>query len=53
MEVNENNVVPLHSEVEEPKDQLETNPPYLPAIMGCRSVSEFQCLNKYANFQKY
>jgi len=21
-------------------------PPYLPAIMGCRSVEEFQCLNK-------
>lgn len=24
----------------------EVLPPYLPAIMGCRSVSEFQCLNK-------
>ncbi len=27
----------------EAKEEL---PPYLPAIMGCRSVSEFQCLNK-------
>lgn len=26
-----------------PKEEF---PPYLPAIMGCRSVSEFQCLNK-------
>ena len=29
--------------VVEPKEEL---PAYLPAIMGCRSVSEFQCLNK-------
>lgn len=29
--------------VPEPKEEL---PPYLPAIMGCRSVGEFQCLNK-------
>lgn len=26
-----------------PKEEM---PPYLPAIMGCRSVGEFQCLNK-------
>ena len=34
---------PTPSPVERPVEEL---PPYLPAIMGCRSVEEFQCLNK-------
>ncbi|XP_073995005.1 cyclin dependent kinase 11B pitslre isoform X2 [Rhodnius prolixus] len=32
-----------HEEMELEKDTL---PPYLPAIQGCRSVEEFQCLNR-------
>ena len=32
-------------EMELEKDTLL--PPYLPAIQGCRSVEEFQCLNRY------
>ena len=32
--------------VEEVKSEEDGLPPYLPAIQGCRSVEEFQCLNR-------
>jgi cell division cycle 2-like protein len=35
---------------ESPKSDVvmkEELPPYLPAIQGCRSVEEFQCLNRW------
>lgn len=35
--------------VPSPVELKEVLPPYLPAIMGCRSVEEFQCLNKSVN----
>ncbi|XP_075213703.1 uncharacterized protein LOC142319914 [Lycorma delicatula] len=34
----------VDEEIEFIKDSL---PPYLPAIQGCRSVEEFQCLNRF------
>ncbi|XP_066599865.1 cyclin-dependent kinase 11A-like [Prorops nasuta] len=33
---------------EEVKEKEPELPPYLPAIQGCRSVEEFQCLNRIA-----
>ncbi|XP_043466663.1 cyclin-dependent kinase 11B [Leptopilina heterotoma] len=33
-------------ETEEAVNQVPELPPYLPAIQGCRSVEEFQCLNR-------
>ncbi|XP_011859909.1 PREDICTED: cyclin-dependent kinase 11B-like isoform X2 [Vollenhovia emeryi] len=33
-------------EEEEKKEEEPELPPYLPAIQGCRSVEEFQCLNR-------
>ncbi|XP_033220118.1 cyclin-dependent kinase 11B-like isoform X3 [Belonocnema kinseyi] len=33
-------------ETEEKVTQVPELPPYLPAIQGCRSVEEFQCLNR-------
>jgi cell division cycle 2-like protein len=33
----------VDTDIELTKDTL---PPYLPAIQGCRSVEEFQCLNR-------
>ncbi|KAL2745940.1 cyclin-dependent kinase 11B-like isoform X1 [Vespula maculifrons] len=33
-------------EEEEKKNEEPELPPYLPAIQGCRSVEEFQCLNR-------
>lgn len=33
-------------EEEEKKEEVPELPPYLPAIQGCRSVEEFQCLNR-------
>lgn len=33
----------IDEDIELTKDTL---PPYLPAIQGCRSVEEFQCLNR-------
>lgn len=43
MLVDEKDTTPPPPEVE----AKEEFPPYLPAIMGCRSVNEFHCLNKY------
>jgi len=43
MMVDEKDTTPPPPEVE----VKEEFPPYLPAIMGCRSVNEFHCLNKY------
>ena len=40
-EISHREVTPTPSPIE-----LKEEPPYLPAIMGCRSVEEFQCLNK-------
>lgn len=31
---------------EEKEEEIEELPPYIPAIQGCRSVEEFQCLNR-------
>lgn len=42
--VNDNHDV--DKDIELTKDTL---PPYLPAIQGCRSVEEFQCLNRYSS----
>jgi len=42
MLVDEKDTTPPPPEVE----AKEEFPPYLPAIMGCRSVNEFHCLNK-------
>lgn len=37
----------VEEEEEEKKEEEEPElPPYLPAIQGCRSVEEFQCLNR-------
>ncbi|XP_067008846.1 cyclin-dependent kinase 11B isoform X1 [Anabrus simplex] len=33
-------------DLDDDEDDLDSLPPYLPAIQGCRSVEEFQCLNK-------
>ena len=33
---------------ESPVELEEKLPPYFPAIQGCRSVEEFQCLNRIA-----
>ncbi|XP_014260844.1 cyclin-dependent kinase 11B [Cimex lectularius] len=35
-----------HDGEEEMELEKDTLPPYLPAIQGCRSVEEFQCLNR-------
>ncbi|XP_012234760.1 cyclin-dependent kinase 11B isoform X2 [Linepithema humile] len=35
-----------NTEEEEKKEKEPELPPYLPAIQGCRSVEEFQCLNR-------
>lgn len=35
-----------HDVDEEIELEKDTLPPYLPAIQGCRSVEEFQCLNR-------
>ena len=35
-----------NTEEEEKKEEVPELPPYLPAIQGCRSVEEFQCLNR-------
>ncbi|XP_020293847.1 cyclin-dependent kinase 11B isoform X1 [Pseudomyrmex gracilis] len=43
--VDSNNVAKT-VEDEEKKDEKPELPPYLPAIQGCRSVEEFQCLNR-------
>lgn len=41
---------PLHAGNHDVDEEIElekdTLPPYLPAIQGCRSVEEFQCLNR-------
>ncbi|XP_075211937.1 cyclin-dependent kinase 11B-like isoform X2 [Lycorma delicatula] len=37
---------PNHDVDEEIELEKDTLPPYLPAIQGCRSVEEFQCLNR-------
>lgn len=41
---------PLHASNHDVDEEIElekdTLPPYLPAIQGCRSVEEFQCLNR-------
>jgi cell division cycle 2-like protein len=45
----EDNGIPFIND-ESPKSDVvmkEELPPYLPAIQGCRSVEEFQCLNRY------
>ncbi|ERL92153.1 hypothetical protein D910_09473, partial [Dendroctonus ponderosae] len=43
----ENAEDPLEDEKEEVKPQLDEDlPPYYPAVQGCRSVEEFQCLNR-------
>lgn len=34
------------SPVASPVEIKEKLPPYYPAIMGCRSVDEFECLNR-------
>jgi cell division cycle 2-like protein len=42
------NGIPFISD-ESPKSDVvmkEELPPYLPAVQGCRSVEEFQCLNR-------
>lgn len=44
----EENGIPFIND-ESPKSDIvlkEELPPYLPAIQGCRSVEEFQCLNR-------
>lgn len=44
---NPNDVTPVSPEGHVSDSDGESElPPYLPAIMGCRSVSEFLCLNK-------
>ena len=45
---NPNDITPESPEgpMSDSDDESEL-PPYLPAVMGCRSVSEFLCLNKY------
>lgn len=45
---NSNDVTPASPDANmSDKDDDEAElPPYYPAIMGCRSVSEFLCLNK-------
>lgn len=40
-----NSVEITHTSLDTTENKEEL-PPYLPAIMGCRSVGEFQCLNK-------
>lgn len=35
---------------ESPVELKEQLPSYYPAIMGCRSVDEFECLNRYVFF---
>ncbi|XP_071563402.1 uncharacterized protein Pitslre isoform X3 [Temnothorax nylanderi] len=42
----ESNNAPKNIEEEEKKEKEPELPPYLPAIQGCRSVEEFQCLNR-------
>jgi hypothetical protein len=45
----EENAIPFIND-ESPKSDVvmkEELPPYLPAVQGCRSVEEFQCLNRY------
>ncbi|KAK9873179.1 hypothetical protein WA026_021412 [Henosepilachna vigintioctopunctata] len=37
---------PEHQKEKKPKELDEDLPPYYPAISGCRSVEEFQCLNR-------
>ncbi|KAL1124139.1 hypothetical protein AAG570_001909 [Ranatra chinensis] len=37
---------PAHEDDEQMELAKDTLPPYLPAIQGCRSVEEFQCLNR-------
>lgn len=37
---------PEHQKERKPKELDEDLPPYYPAISGCRSVEEFQCLNR-------
>jgi cell division cycle 2-like protein len=44
----EENGIPFIND-ESPKSEIvmkEELPPYLPAVQGCRSVEEFQCLNR-------
>jgi cell division cycle 2-like protein len=44
----EENGIPFIND-ESPKSDIvmkEELPPYLPAVQGCRSVEEFQCLNR-------
>ena len=45
----EDETSPLHATNHDVDEEIElekdTLPPYLPAIHGCRSVEEFQCLN--------
>ncbi|KAL0132944.1 hypothetical protein PUN28_000585 [Cardiocondyla obscurior] len=36
----------INVQEEEKKEEEPELPPYLPAIQGCRSVEEFQCLNR-------
>ncbi|XP_012269479.1 cyclin-dependent kinase 11B isoform X2 [Athalia rosae] len=36
----------VEAEEKPEKEEEPTIPPYLPAIQGCRSVEEFQCLNR-------
>ncbi|KZC14815.1 Serine/threonine-protein kinase PITSLRE [Dufourea novaeangliae] len=42
----DSNGAPKNVEEEEKKEEEPELPPYLPAIQGCRSVEEFQCLNR-------
>jgi cell division cycle 2-like protein len=47
-EEEEENGIPFIND-DSPKSDVvlkEELPPYLPAIQGCRSVEEFQCLNR-------
>ncbi|XP_015119065.1 cyclin-dependent kinase 11B isoform X2 [Diachasma alloeum] len=44
--VESNGVKPEEEEEEKKKEVVPELPPYLPAIQGCRSVEEFQCLNR-------
>ncbi|XP_063975365.1 cyclin-dependent kinase 11B-like isoform X2 [Diachasmimorpha longicaudata] len=44
--VESNGVKPEEEEEEVKKEIVPELPPYLPAIQGCRSVEEFQCLNR-------
>jgi cell division cycle 2-like protein len=53
-EEEEENGIPFISE--SPKSDIvikEELPPYLPAVQGCRSVEEFQCLNRYISYVYY